>query len=170
MTLHFDRESERADRIARRERRLVYVGGMRACVALAAFAAAIAFVIGADGPVGQPNTSRGLIAGAAAAAPFLMLAAWGLSWREPKVAPYTFIARIGEHEQTRVRECIDDYVAIETALTCLQSEGSIISVGRGPPDTALVLGEWSVVDGRADWRPLQPEWTFFRNHRVKRRS
>lgn len=167
MTLHFDRESERADRIAKRERRLVYVGGMRACVALAAFAASIAFVIGADGPVGSPNTVRGLVAGAAAAAPFLMLAAWGLSWREPKVAPYTFIARNGDHEQTLVRECVDDYVAIETALTGLQGEGSIIRVGRGPPGTALVLGEWSVVDGRADWRPLQPEWTFYRNPRAR---
>lgn len=166
MTLHFDRESQRADRIAKRERQVLYMGGARALVALGAFGAAIAFVFAGDGWMGQPHTARGLIAAAAVATPLWLLALWASRWREPKLAPYTFVAREGDNEQTIVRECVDDYAAVNTALYSLRVEGGSISVGRGPPEMALPLGVWTVVDGQADWEFLTPEWSF---HSSKRR-
>ena len=161
MVFDFDEQSRRSDRQAKHERRTLYVGGLRAMVALGAFAAAIAYVFASDNAEGPQHVTRGLMGAAAAAAPFWLLALWGVRWREPKLAPYTLIIRAGAEERTRVCECLDDYAAAQFGLDELGGEDSSVIVSRGPPESALPLGTWSVVDGQPSWRFLRPEWGFY---------
>lgn len=162
MTFDAEGPSDRTDRLARRERRNLYLGGVRALVALGAFAGAIAFGIASDGPFLQPHIMRGVIALAAAAAPFWLLALWASRWREPKVTVYALVFRDGENERTVVRDYLDDYSAAHFASKQLRAPWTSVRVGRGAPDP-LFIGEGSIVDGVPMWRFLVPEWSLYRS-------
>ncbi len=160
MSAHFDAESRRADRLAKRQRDMVRRTGALASVAMAGFWGPIAFVYASDWTLGPRHTERGLIWAAAIAAPCLLLGIWAWRSREPKLAPYLLLMRSEAGERSIIREYPDDYTAANHARSELTGPGSSVTVARGLSDDALPLGIWTEDHQAADWQFLIPEWSF----------